>query len=210
MLRVLAGRRSYCLSAVLESGKNDVIAAGAEGMEKGGRCGPKEARPRADHTRSEFQTTRGWGGEGYLTGLCARLRDGRRRGLASRYREREEGGSAPALFACFSFSFPQWSPRGSWKQAGSSRNLKVWMSYSQSSAGAEQSSSSLEDLRLSKLPPSVLGVEARNRFYTWAPRSLADRCALWPPEQVTCPLQQPRQTSTGCMTNSKPHLLGDG
>lgn len=30
-------------------------------MEGGGRCGAKEARPRADHTRSAFQTARGGG-----------------------------------------------------------------------------------------------------------------------------------------------------
>lgn len=42
VLRVFAGRPSCCLSAVRESGRNDVIAAGAEGMEGGGRRG----RPR--------------------------------------------------------------------------------------------------------------------------------------------------------------------
>lgn len=51
MLGVLAGRRSCRLSAVPESGRNDVIAASAEEMEEGGRRGRTEARPRGDHAR---------------------------------------------------------------------------------------------------------------------------------------------------------------
>lgn len=46
---------------------------------------------------------------------------------------------------CFSF-FPTWSPGGSWKEARQAENRKVWVRYSLSSAGAEQSSPSLEAL----------------------------------------------------------------
>lgn len=45
---------------------------------------------------------------------------------------------------CFSFSFPTWSPRRSWKEARQARNLKVWVLYSLTSAEAEQSSPSLK------------------------------------------------------------------
>lgn len=74
-------------------------------------------------------------GGGYLTGWCAPRRSGRRRGLASRYRERGERGSALAQFV-FPCPSPPWSPRGSWKGAGWARNPKGWMLYSLSFAGA--------------------------------------------------------------------------
>lgn len=41
-----AGRGSCPLSAVPEAGRNDVIAAGAEGMEGGGRCRCTQAWPK--------------------------------------------------------------------------------------------------------------------------------------------------------------------
>lgn len=44
----------------------------------------------------------------------------------------------------------------------------MWMHYSLSSAGAEQSSPKLEDLGLPKAPPSMLDREVRNRFHSWA------------------------------------------
>lgn len=48
-LRALStGRPSCCLSAVPEPGRNDVIVAGAEGMERGGRGRETEASPRGD------------------------------------------------------------------------------------------------------------------------------------------------------------------
>lgn len=49
MPEVLAGRGSCRLSAVPESGRNDVIAAGAEGIEGGGQLGCTEGRPKGDH-----------------------------------------------------------------------------------------------------------------------------------------------------------------
>lgn len=73
----------------------------------------------------------------------------------------------------------------------------MWMACSLSSAGAEQNSPSPEELGLPKPPLSMLGGEVRNRSYAGAPRPLANRCALWFPEQATCPLQQPRQTLAG-------------
>lgn len=53
-------------------------------------------------------------------------------------------------------------------ETGQARNLKVWMPYSLSFAGAEQSFPKVGDLGLPKAPPSTLGREVRNRFHSWA------------------------------------------
>lgn len=116
-------------------------------------------------------------GGGYLTGWCAPRRSGRLQGLASRYRERGERGSALAQFV-FPCPSPPWSPRGSWKGAGWARNPKGVDALFFELCWSLRSSTNLEDLGLPKPPPSMLGGEVRNLFYPSAPTSLADRRAL--------------------------------
>lgn len=150
-------------------------------------------RPRGDHTH--WPPSRGV----YLTGLhIRRARDAEawRRRLSNWEKEREKGGSARLCSLCFSFSFPPWSPGGSWKEARQARNPKVWMPYSMSSARAEQSSPGLEALGFPNPLPSVLS-GGEEQVLPLGPPPLADRCALWLSEQVISPLQQPRQTLAG-------------